>query len=42
MSLSFTEQAVVTELATLLYEFLPTSGKNSTSFPLAAAQVGLA
>lgn len=42
MSLSFTEQAVVTELATLLYEFLPASGNNATSFPLAAAQAGLA
>jgi hypothetical protein len=38
MSLSFTEQAVVTELATLLNEFLPASGNNTTSFPLAAAQ----
>ena len=42
MSLSVTEQAVVTELATLLYEFLPASGKNATSFPLATAQAGLA
>jgi hypothetical protein len=41
MSLSFTEQAVVAELATLLYEFLPASGNNTTSFPLAAAQAGL-
>jgi hypothetical protein len=30
MSLSFTEQAVVTEMATLLYEFLPASGNNAT------------
>ncbi|MGX7002358.1 hypothetical protein [Caballeronia sp. KNU42] len=42
MSLSFTEQAVVIELATSLYEFLPASGNNTTLFPLAPAQPGLA
>jgi hypothetical protein len=42
MSLSVTEQAVVTERATWLHEFLPASGKNATSFPLATAQAGLA
>jgi hypothetical protein len=41
-NLSFTDQAVVTELETLLCEFLPASGNNATSFPLAAAQPGLA
>lgn len=41
MSLSMKESSTVAALATLLYEFLPASGNNATSFPLAAEKVGL-
>lgn len=41
MSLSLVEQATIAELTTLLYDFLPASGNNATSFPLAAKQAGI-
>lgn len=39
--MSFREAQAVEDLADLLYDFLPGSGNNRTSFPLAAAQAGV-
>ncbi|QNP42034.1 restriction endonuclease [Lysobacter terrestris] len=36
------ERVAVAALAKLLYDFLPASGNNSTSFPIAAARAGVA
>jgi len=36
------ESNAITELASVLYDFLPGSGNNSTAFPIAAANVGVA
>jgi len=41
MSLTFSERAAVANLAKHLYSFLPASGNNRTSFPLAAQKVGV-
>lgn len=41
MSLTLTESVAVSELAQHLYNFLPGSGNNATSFPIAVAKVGL-
>lgn len=41
MALTLTEKLTVTALSKLLYNFLPASGNNSTSFPLAAAEAGV-
>lgn len=41
MALTLTEKLAVTALSKLLYNFLPASGNNSTSFPLAAAEAGV-
>jgi hypothetical protein len=41
MTLSMTEASTVAALADLLYDFLPASGNNATSFPLAAQRVGV-
>ncbi|WP_218086320.1 MULTISPECIES: hypothetical protein, partial [Stenotrophomonas] len=41
MALSLGERVAVAALAKLLYDFLPASGNGSTSFPLAAAKVGI-
>lgn len=39
--MNLTEDAVVVDLADVLYDFLPGSGNRSTAFPLAAAAVGV-
>lgn len=41
MPLPLSERAAVAALAKHLYNFLPASGNNSTSFPLAAQRVGI-
>lgn len=41
MPLSFAERAAVAALAKHLYNFLPASGNNNTSFPLAAQLAGI-
>ena len=41
MPLTFAERAAVAALAKHLYTFLPASGNNSTSFPLAAQRAGI-
>lgn len=41
MTLSMKEASAIAALASLLYEFLPRSGNNSTAFPLAAQKVGV-
>ncbi|MGN6094458.1 MAG: restriction endonuclease [Luteibacter jiangsuensis] len=41
MPLTFAERAAVAALAKHLYNFLPASGNNSTSFPLAAQRAGI-
>lgn len=41
MSLNLKDAQIVDELASCLYDFLPGSGNNNTSFPLAANKVGL-
>lgn len=41
MALTLAEKLTVTALSKLLYNFLPASGNNSTSFPLAAAEAGI-
>lgn len=41
MTLSLPERAAVANLAKHLYNFLPASGNNRTSFPLAAQKVGV-
>lgn len=40
--MSLAQQLVITAIAKHLYGFLPASGNNRTSFPLAAAQAGVA
>lgn len=42
MRLSVTEGLTVSLIAKHLYDFLPASGNNATSFPLAAAEAGVA
>lgn len=42
MALTLTEKLTVTALSEVLYDFLPASGNNHTSFPLAAAEAGVA
>ena len=41
MPLNLGERAAVAALAKTLYGFLPASGNNSTSFPIAAARTGV-
>src|ERR1700722_17094178 len=41
MALSLLESQILNELAGLLYKFLPGSGNNNFSFPMAAAQTGV-
>jgi hypothetical protein len=41
MTLSMTESLAVSSLAKHLYDFLPASGNNATSFPISAQQAGI-
>lgn len=41
MALTFAQRTAVSKLAETLYSFLPASGNGNTSFPIAAAKVGL-